>query len=205
MCKADIANHQTQGGPMAIHSAANITQLLQDLNNGDQTALEKLIPLVEQELHRLAHRYLSREQPGHTLQTTALVNEAYLRLVDVKNWQNRTHFFAVSAQIMRRILVDYARQRPHLAGRRPAQHVPLDEALTVVRERSHDLVALDDALRRLAAFDQRKSRLVELRFFGGFSVEETAQALKLSPRTVAREWEAARAWLYHELNKEQER
>ncbi len=187
---------------MASPSTSEVTQLLLDWSAGDGSALKKLIPLVHQELHRLAHRYLSRERAGHTLQTTALVNEAYLRLVDVKqvSVQSRAQFFGLSAQIMRNILVDFARSRPRTVGKREAQHVSLDEALTISRERSPNLVALDDALRALARIDELKSRIVELRYFGGLSVEETAEALKISRRQVNREWSSAKAWLYRELS-----
>ncbi len=189
---------------MATPSASEITQLLLAWSNRDGAALEKLIPLVHQELHRLAHRYLSRERAGHILQTTVLVNEAYLRLVNVKHVsvQSRAQFFGLSAHIMRNILVDFARSRPHLASRREAQHVSLDKALTISRERNPDLVALDDALCALAEVDELKSRVVELRYFGGLSVEETAEALKMSPREVNREWSSAKAWLYRELIRE---
>jgi RNA polymerase sigma factor (TIGR02999 family) len=187
---------------MTSPSASEVTQLLLAWNAGDQSALEKLAPLVHQELHHLAKSYMSRERPGHTLQTTALVNEAYLRLVNVKqvNVQNRAQFFGLAARIMRNILVDFARSRPRLAGKGEPQRVSLDEALTVTSDRSHDLVALDEALEALAEIDPRQSRVVELRFFGGLSVEETAEALEISPRTVIREWNSARAWLYHELS-----
>ncbi len=183
-------------------SAPTVTQLLLAWSAGDQTALPKLIPLVEQELRRLAKTYLRKEPAGHTLQTNALVNEAYLRLVDVKQvtLENRAQFFAFSARIMRNILVDFARSRPRLPGGGKAQTVSLEEAMNISRGRPLDLVALDDALRDLATFDERKSRIVELRFFGGLSVEETAQTLGISPRTVNREWDAAKAWLYRELN-----
>jgi RNA polymerase sigma-70 factor, ECF subfamily len=183
-------------------SASEVTQLLLAWSAGDQSALEKLAPLVHQELHRLAKAYMSRERPGHTLQTTALVNEAYLRLVNIKqvNVQNRAQFFGLSARIMRNILVDFARSRARSAERSETQRVSLDESLNVTCERSHDLVALDEALEALAEIDPRQSRVVELRFFGGLSVEETAEALEISPRTVIREWNSARAWLYHELS-----
>ncbi len=185
---------------MAVPSTHEITGLLQAWRQGDQSALEHLVPLVEAELHRLAHRYLAGERPGHTLQTTALVNEAYLRLIDWKNveWQDRAHFFGVAARLMRYILVGYAKRQP----RRKAglQQVSLDEALEVSPERGADLVALDDALNALAAFDSRKSQIVELRFFGGLTVEETAEVLQVSPITVMREWNKAKAWLYDELS-----
>ena len=183
-------------------SPEQVTQWLIAWSSGDQTALDKLMPLVYDELHRLAHHYMSRERPGHTLQTTALVNEAYLRLIDQKSvsWQNRAHFFAVAAQVMRQILVDYARRRQVLKRGGQAVKVSLDEAAIVSQERGADLVALDDALTSLAAIDPRKSQIVELRFFGGLSVEETAEVLKVSPRTVMRQWSLAQAWLYRELS-----
>jgi RNA polymerase sigma factor (TIGR02999 family) len=157
---------------------------------------------VEAELHRLAHRYLTQERPGHTLQTTALVNEVYLRLIDWQQvrWQDRAHFLGVAARLMRYILVGYARSRPDRKGVGNLRQVSLDQAWDVAPERGADLVALDDALNSLAAFDARKGRLVELRFFGGLSVEETAEVLQVSPITVMREWNKAKAWLYHELS-----
>ncbi|HWC76098.1 MAG TPA: sigma-70 family RNA polymerase sigma factor [Blastocatellia bacterium] len=188
---------------MASGSAHNVTQLLIAWNGGDQTALEQLVPLVHAELHRLARKYMGRERAGHVLQPSALVNEAYIRLIDWKNveWKNRAHFFGVSAQLMRRILVDFARQRPRLEGR-TAPHVSIDEALTVGTGPGEDLVAIDDALTSLAQTDERKSRIVELRFFGGLSVKETAEVMQLSEITVIREWNKAKAWLYRELSKE---
>jgi RNA polymerase sigma factor (TIGR02999 family) len=181
-------------------SAAQVTDLLIAWSDGDKAAYDQLVPLVYDELHRLAHRYMSRERPGHTLQTTALVDEAYLRLVDEKiRWQNRSHFFAIAAHVMRRILVDYARRRGYAKRGGGAQQVELDEAMLMARERSSELVALDDALKRLAEFDARKSRVVELRFFGGLSVEETADVLKVSVNTIKRDWSTARAWLYKEV------
>jgi RNA polymerase sigma factor (TIGR02999 family) len=178
-----------------------ITQLLLAWGRGEQAALDQLTPLVYDELRRLAHRYMGRERPGHTLQTSALVNEVYLRLVDSSHvrWRNRTHFFAVSAQLMRRILVDFARSRHNLKRGGDARQVSLDEALLVSHENSTDLVALDDALKALASLDARQSRAVELRFFGGLSVEETAEVLHVSEGTVRRDWSLARAWLYREL------
>ncbi len=183
-------------------SPQQVTQLLQAWSGGEESALEKLVPLVYSELHRLARRYMAREQPGHTLQVTALVSEAYLRLVDSPqaNWQNRAHFFAVCAQVMRRILVDRARSR---RARKRGMGIPaleLDEALVVAPGRSTDLVALDDALKDLSALDQRKGQIVELRFFGGLSVEETAEVLKVSKDTVMRDWKLAKSWLRRELN-----
>jgi RNA polymerase sigma factor (TIGR02999 family) len=182
-------------------SPHEVTQLLQAWSAGEQGALDKLAPVVYQELHRLAQRYMAYEQPGHTLQATALVNEAYLRLVDVKHvsWQNRAHFFGVSAQLMRRILVDFARSRRSLRRGGDAPAIQLDEALVVSPEPGADLVALDDALQALAAMDPRRGRVVELRFFGGLSVEETAEVLKVSPETVMHDWKLAKAWLLREL------
>ncbi|HEX8651171.1 MAG TPA: sigma-70 family RNA polymerase sigma factor [Pyrinomonadaceae bacterium] len=179
-------------------STKEVTGLLSDWSRGDRAALERLTPLVYDELHRLAHRYMSRERPDHTLQTTALVNEAYLRLVDQRNahWQNRAHFFAVAAQVMRHILVDYARQR-HFAKRGgEARRVTLDEAAIVSQQRAAEFVALDEALKRLEAIDPRKSRVVELHFFGGLNFEEIAEVLKVSAVTVRRDWRSAKAWLY---------
>ena len=173
-------------------------------SNGDKSALERLIPVVHNELHRLAHRYMNRERPGHMLQTTALVNEAYLRLIDTSHvrWQNRAHFFAVSAQLMRRILVDVARSRNYLKRGGNAVQVSLDEALAISPERDTDLVALDEALEALAAIDERKSRVVELRFFGGLNIEETAEVLKVSADTVMRDWRLAKVWLLRRLSSE---
>jgi RNA polymerase sigma factor (TIGR02999 family) len=180
-----------------------ITQLLVAWNEGDEQALEQLMPLVQDELHRLAHHYMAAERPGHPLQTTALINEAYLRLIDSSRvrWQNRSHFFAISATVMRRILVDSARSRDKLKRGGDAVHVSLDEAMVVTREPGADLVALDDALTTLATFDARKSKVIELRFFGGLSVEETAEVLKVSPVTVMRDWGLAKIWLLRELDR----
>jgi len=182
-------------------SSQEVTRLLIAWSEGDQAALEKLIPLVYQELRRLAKLYLKRERPGHSLQTTALVHEAYLRLIDSSRvrWQNRAHFFAVSAQLMRRILVDFARSRRYLKRGGEAQHVSLGEALDIAEARGAALIALDDALLALARIDERKSRVIELRYFGGLSVEETAEALKVSTETVKRDWRLARTWLRREL------
>jgi len=179
-----------------------VTQLLHDWSGGDQSALGKLIPLVQPELHRLAHHYMSRERTGHTLQTTELLDEAYLRLVDntKRNWQNRTHFVAAAAQLMRRIMVDHARERRSLKRGGAAVKVSIDDAALVTETRSEELLALDEALERLAAQDPRKSQIVELRYFGGLTVEETAEFLKLSQRTVEREWNMAKAWLYRALS-----
>lgn len=185
-------------------SSHEITQLLRAWSEGEQGALDQLIPLVYEELHRLAKRYMAHERPEHTLQTSALVNEAYLRLVDTThaNWQNRTHFFAVSAQVMRRILVDWARSRRALKRGAAAHPMELEEAQLSMDGPGTDWVALDDALTALAAFDARKSQVVELRFFGGLSAEETAEVLKVSPETVLRDWKLARSWLRRELSKE---
>jgi RNA polymerase sigma factor (TIGR02999 family) len=170
-------------------------------SDGDQAALERLTPLVYRELHRLAKGYLRQERPGHILQTTALINEAYLRLIDWKDvrWQNRAHFFGVAAQLMRSILVDFAPARQQDKRGGAFCQVSLDEAAAVSVERGAEFIALDEALDRLAAIDPRRTRMVELRFFGGLSEEETAEALKVSPRTVRREWSLARAWLHREL------
>ena len=178
-----------------------ITRLLVDWRNGDQRALEQLIPLVHEELRRVARRHMAHERAGHTLQATALVNEAYVRLIDIRqvNWQDRAHFFAMSSRLMRRILVDFARAKGYQKRGGGAQKVSLDEALIVSAEPAADLVALDDALTALAAFDARKAQVVEMRFFGGLSVEETAEALKVSVDTVMRDWKLAKAWLLREL------
>jgi RNA polymerase sigma factor (TIGR02999 family) len=188
---------------MAPDPPREITELLLAWSSGEQEALDRLIPLVYEELHRLAHRYMRGERPGHTLQSTALVHEAYQRLIDSRGvrWQNRAHFFAVSAQLMRRILVDFARSRQYLKRGGEACHLSLDEALTVSREASSDLVALDDALIALAATDSRKCRVVELRFFGGLTVKETAEVLKVSTETVTRDWRLAKVWLLRALSK----
>ena len=182
----------------------SVTQLLIEWRDGDKTALDKLVPLVYEELRRLAHYYMRRERAGHTLQTSGLVNEAYLRLVDHKGmrWQNREHFYAVAAQAMRRILVDYARSRNYAKRGGEALIVELDEAAIVAKKQVADLVALDDALQDLAAIDPRKSRIVEMRYFGGMSVEETASVLGVAPITVMREWSAAKAWLLRQMSAE---
>lgn len=187
---------------MTTPPSKEVTQLLLAWSDGDQAALEQLVPLVYDELHRLARRYMGKELPGHPLQPTGLVNEAYLRLVDWKNvrWQNRAHFFAVSAQMMRRILVDFARSRNQAKHAGDARQVSLENALAISADRGTDLVALDDALTALTAIDPRKSQIVELRFFGGLSVEETAEVLKISTITVIREWNKSKAWLYRELS-----
>ncbi len=169
---------------------------------GDERALECLTPIVYQELHRLAHAYIARERADNTLQATALVNEAYLRLVDLQGvgWRDRTHFFAVAARVMRRILVDFARSRGYQKRAGGMKRVSLDDSLMVGEEPGAELVALDDALNRLAALDPRKSQVVELRFFGGLRAEEIAETLKISPETVTRDWRAAKAWLYSQLS-----
>jgi RNA polymerase sigma factor (TIGR02999 family) len=187
---------------MATSSTHDVTQLLLAWCAGDKSALESLIPLVHRELHHLAKHYMRRERAGHTLQTTALVNEAYLRLIDYKNvqWQNRAHFFAVAARVMRQILVDYARgRRSDKRGGQEIQ-VALDEAVEVPGTGIVNLIALDDALQSLAKIDLRKSQVVELRFFGGLTLEEIAEVFKVSSRTVSREWEMAQAWLYREMS-----
>jgi len=181
-----------------------VTQLLKAWGQGDEAALEQLAPLVEHELHSLARKYMRRERPGQTLQTTALVNEVYLRLIDTQqvSWQNRAHFFAVSARIMRRILTDFARSRHYQKRGGGAVHVSWDEALAVSREPDADIVALDDALNELALLDPRKAQVVELRFFGGLSVEETAEVLKISQQTVLRDWKFAKSWLMRALSEQ---
>jgi RNA polymerase sigma factor (TIGR02999 family) len=181
-------------------SSRDVTGLLRAWGNGDRGALERLTPIVYEELRRLARRYLRGERAGHSLQATALVNEAYVRLVDYKRmqWQNRAHFFAVSAQLMRRILVEHARRR-NLKRGGAVQHVSLEDAAEVGQGRPTDLVALDDAMNALGRFDARKVQVVEMRFFGGLSVEETAEVLKVSPVTVMRDWNTAKAWLHREL------
>ncbi len=183
---------------------SQVTQLLINWSNGDKAALDQLIPLVHAELRRLARRYMARQSPGHTLQTSALINEAYLRLVDQQSvqWQDRAHFFAVSAQIMRSILIDHARRYSYAKRGAGARKVPLDEAATMAEQRAGELVELDDALIELAAVDPRKSEVVELRFFGGLSIEETAEVMKISVATVQREWRAARAWLQRAMRTE---
>lgn len=177
-----------------------ISSLLRAWSDGDQTALTRLTPIVYKELRRLAHPYMQRERPGHILQTTALVNEAYMRLVDYRRmqWQDRAHFFAVAAQVMRRILVDHARSLNIKRGA-GVPHVTLDDLAVVSADRTGDLVALDDAMNALARLDPRKVQIIEMRFFGGLSVEETAEVLRVSPATVRRDWSIAKFWLYREL------
>jgi RNA polymerase sigma factor (TIGR02999 family) len=182
-------------------SQHEVTQLLEQWRRGDKQALVRLTPLVYDELHRLAHHYISRERPGHTLQTTALVNEAYLRLVEQKDveWQSRAHFFAVSAQVMRHILVDYARQQAAVKRGGEFQKVELDGEVIVSRERATELVALDQAMQALHEIYPRRSKVVELRYFGGLNNKEAAEVLKVSEATIERDWRFARAWLYREL------
>lgn len=180
---------------------SDVTRLLVASSQGDQEALDKLLPLVYTELRHLAERYLHRERPDHTLQPTALVHEAYLRLIDQDvSWQNRAHFFGVAAEMMRRILIDHARK--HQAAKRGSGGIKLslDEAIDLTDERAAELIALDDALKALAEFDAQKSRIVELRFFGGLSIEETAAVLGIGTATVIRQWKMAKAWLYHEVS-----
>ena len=179
-----------------------ITQLLAEWSGGNQSALDELYPLVYDELHRLARRYMSREKQGHTLQTTALINEAYVRLVDQRNvhWANRSHFFAISAQIMRRILIDHARRYAYAKRGGGAQQVSLDEAATVAGVAGSEMLRLDEALKSLAEMDPRRSQVVELRYFGGLNNEEIAGVLKISENTVTRDWNMARAWLHQQLS-----
>lgn len=183
-----------------MRSVADITQLLAEWSDGNQSALDQLYPLVYDELHRLARRYMSRERKGHTLQTTALINEAYVRLVDQKNvhWANRSHFFAISAKIMRRILIDHARRHAYAKRGGGAQQISLDEA-AVVSGQASELLRLDEALQSLGELDARRSQVVELRYFGGLTNEEIARVLKISENTVTRDWNMARAWLYQQL------
>lgn len=184
-----------------MSSPPDITALLVDWSKGDKTALDKLLPLVERELHRLAHSYMRKENVDHTLQTTALVNEAYLRLVDQKNtrWQNRAHFFGIAAQIMRRILMNYARDRQRMKRGGGAIQVSLSEVDLVSGQKASELLALDEALDRLSTVDERKAKVVEFRYFGGLSVEETAEVLQVSSITVMRDWNMAKAWLAREI------
>jgi RNA polymerase sigma factor (TIGR02999 family) len=194
------------GSPFEVWSSSlpeidDVTRLLREWSNGNQTALEKLLPLVERELHRLAHIYMRREDPHHTLQTTALINETYLRLIDRRDvqWQNRAHFFGVAAQIMRRILLNYARDRSRAKRGGRVMNVELSEAEIMPAEKDAELIALNEALQRLEAVDPRKSKVVELRFFGGLTVEEVAEVLRVSPIVVMRDWAFAKAWLAREM------
>lgn len=184
-------------------SSLDVTRLLQAWSDGDEEALHKLMPLVYEALHSAARHYMAHERPEHTLQTTALIHETYIRLVDVRKvkWQSRAHFLAICAQLMRRILIDFARSRDSQKRRGAAPHVDLDEALLVTAEPDFDLVALDGALNRLAQADERQSRVVELRFFGGLDVKETAEVLKISVDTVMRDWKLAKVWLFRELRR----
>jgi len=185
---------------MKTVTADNLTALLVEWHEGDEAALDRLMPLVYEQLRSIAHRYVRRERDGHTLQTSALVNEAYLRLADQKVvWQNRSHFFAVTARVMRHILIDHARRRRYAKHGGGARQVPIEEASAMSMERAAELIALEEALDELAKLDQRKSRVVELRYFGGLSLEETADVLKISLMTVRRDWRAAKAWLYRRL------
>jgi RNA polymerase sigma-70 factor (ECF subfamily) len=188
---------------MATLASHEVTQLLVDWGKGDHNALDKLIPLVYDELRRMAHRYMARENPDHTLQTTALVHDAYLRLVDQKstNWQNRAQFFGIAAQLMRRILVDHARSHAYAKRGGGTIEVPLNEAAVLSPQRAKDVLALDEALNQLATIDPRKCQIVELRYFGGFTVEETAALLEVSGVTVMRDWSLAKAWLRREIVK----
>lgn len=187
---------------MKKSSQQEVTQLLLDWSKGDQAALDKLVPLVHDELRRLARHYMRRETPSHTLQTTALVNEAYLRLVDQSvPWQNRAHFFAIAAQMMRRILIDHARGHARAKRGGGAVKISLEEAAIMPQEQAAELIALDEALTRLASIDPRRGRVVELRFYGGLSNEEIANVLKISANTVMRDWNLARAWLYKEISR----
>ena len=188
---------------MVATSQSEVTQLLLDWSSGDSAALEKLIPLVYHELKRIARNHMRRERPGHTLLSSDLVNEAYLRLVDYKRmqWQNRAHFLAVAAQAMRRILIEHARERQTAKRGAGAIKVALDEVATIADEKAAELVALDDALKRLAELDPRKTQVVELRYFGGLSIDETAEVLGVSTATVERDWSTARIWLHREISK----
>lgn len=190
---------------MTTLASQDVTGLLLKWQQGDSAALDQLTPLVYDELRRIAHRYMRQERDGHTLQTTALVNEAYVRLVGQQQieWQNRSHFFAVTAQVMRHVLTDHARRRLYDKRGGGAEHLPLEETDAMTQERAAELVALDEALNELARLDPRKSRVVELRYFGGLSLEETADVLEVSVMTVRRDWRAAKAWLYKTVNSEQ--
>jgi len=187
---------------MDARPSIDVTALLQAWSAGDEEALRALTPIVYKELHRLARGYMARERTGHTLQATALVNEVYLRLVGTRGieWQNRTHFLAICAQLMRRILIDFARSRHYHKRGAGAPHLSLDETLVVGKQPHEDLLALDDALKRLALVDERKGRVVELRFFGGLNVKETAEVLKVSQETVLRDWRLAKVWLLRDLS-----
>lgn len=186
---------------MDADTSQNVTELLKAWRAGDNDALEQLIPLVYEELHRLAARYMRKEYAGHTLQTTALVNEAYCRLIDQReSWQNRAHFYGIAAQLMRRILVDHAKGRLRSKRGGGAQKISLNETALIDQSQSSELIQLDEALQHLAQIDPKKSRIVELKFFGGLTMDEIAEVEKLSLRTTEREWRKAKAWLYHEIN-----
>jgi RNA polymerase sigma factor (TIGR02999 family) len=187
---------------MPIAASHEVTQLLMAWNDGDQSALERLIPLVHAELHRIARRYMRNERAGHTLQTSALINEAYLRLIDAQQvrWQNRAHFFGIAAQLMRRVLVDFARSRGYQKRGGGALQVSLDETMVITKERGEDLVALDEALSALSELDERKGRVVEMRFFGGLNEKEISEALTVSQETVRRDWRLAKSWLRRRLS-----
>jgi RNA polymerase sigma factor (TIGR02999 family) len=193
---------KAQGRILMTPANHEVTELLRDWSGGDESALERLMPLVYDELHRLAHQHMRRENPGHILQTSALINEAYLRMVDSPriHWQNRAQFFGIAARVMRRILVDEARKRRSDKRGGDAIHVTLNEATNVAHEQAANVIALDDALKSLEAIDSRQSSIIELRFFGGLSVDETAEVLKVSPGTVIRDWTFARAWLKNEMS-----
>ena len=198
-----IAGFREAYSPPMVRAAGDVTRFLVDLQSGRPDASSQLIPLVYEELHRLARHQMRQERADHTLQATALVHEAYLRLVNQsdRTWQNRAHFIGVAAQVMRRILVDYARARRTAKREGMLQRVPLEEPLLFTEEQSEELVAMNEALERLAQIDARQSRVVELRFFGGLTVDETAEALGMSSKTVKRDWSMARAWLYREMDK----
>lgn len=187
-------------------SSSTISQLLESVRNGDADAAYTLMPLLYNELHRLAMHYMRNERPGHTLQATALVNEAYLKLIDQReaNWESRSHFIAVAAQVMRNVLIDHARGRQRVKRGGLQQKVPLEDVVLISEEQSDDLIALDTAMRRLSEIDERQSRIVELRYFGGLTVEQTAEVLGISPKTVKRDWAVARAWLHRELRTSRE-
>jgi RNA polymerase sigma factor (TIGR02999 family) len=198
-----ILSNEKKPAAMATPSSHELTQLLVDWSKGDQTALDRLVPLVYDELRRMAHHYMVRENPDHTLQTTALVNDAYLRLIDQKrtNWQNRAQFFGIAAQLMRRILVDHARSHAYQKRGGGTIQVPLDETTVLTPQRAADVLALDEALDQLATIDARKCQIVELRYFGGFTVEETATLVDISEVTVMRDWSLAKAWLRREISR----
>jgi RNA polymerase sigma factor (TIGR02999 family) len=200
----DLVTIGLRPGAKKMSASQEITQLLEQWSDGDKEALEKLTPVLYKELHRMAHRYMRQERPGHTLQTTALINEAYLRLIAWKDvrWQNRAQFFGVSAQLMRKILVDFARSRNYAKRGGGARAISLEEVPAVSPDRARDIVAVDDALQRLAIIDPRKSQIVELRFFGGLTLEETAEVVKVSSRTIRREWDLAKTWLSREMSAE---